>query len=163
MQKATAAPNGAPRWVGTGRVVLNNKGLPVKQYIRSSRRLTTCFLGVAFLGMAVCCRRSWPETLILDHTYEFSKPEYSVVVLDASTNIVVWPPTGSGCDRLVACCSAVALARDEGNPPSECLEEGWLLLGGESASCDESLARVESRFELVPHLSEACIALPARP
>jgi RHS repeat-associated protein len=36
MQKATAAPDAAtpstPRWVGSGRVVLNNKGLPVKQY-----------------------------------------------------------------------------------------------------------------------------------
>ncbi len=36
MQKATAAPDAATpmveRWVGSGRVVLNNKGLPVKQY-----------------------------------------------------------------------------------------------------------------------------------
>ncbi len=33
MQKVTAAPDGSTlRWVGTGRVVLNNKGLPIKQY-----------------------------------------------------------------------------------------------------------------------------------
>ena len=35
MQKVTAAPDpdtGAPRWRGTGRVVLNAKGLPIKQY-----------------------------------------------------------------------------------------------------------------------------------
>ncbi len=33
MTKATAAPDGATaRWIGSGRVVLNNKGLPIKQY-----------------------------------------------------------------------------------------------------------------------------------
>ena len=33
MQKITTAPDGnTPRWVGSGRVILNNKGLPIKQY-----------------------------------------------------------------------------------------------------------------------------------